>query len=61
VACPAAAELDGDDTLTAGDAVYLIQWQFSGGSPPAAPFPDCDTDPTVLPEDCPQGSVPACP
>jgi len=45
---------DVDDSATAGnpgigigDAVYVFTYQFAGGSPPPAPFPDMGIDPTT--------------
>ncbi|MBI4603495.1 MAG: VCBS repeat-containing protein [Planctomycetes bacterium] len=47
---PCQDALDADDSsgqLEITDAVYLLQFLFSGGSPPPAPYPDCGLDPTA--------------
>ncbi len=43
--CFAAADANGDNTNDLSDSIFLIQYQFLDGSPPAAPFPNCGTDP----------------
>ena len=39
--CRAAADCNGDNLVDLADATYGIAYQFQGGSPPPAPFPDC--------------------
>jgi hypothetical protein len=41
-----AADIDDNGVVHIGDAVLLASFLFSGGAPPAAPFPDAGTDPT---------------
>ena len=36
---------DGEAIGQLDDAVYLLTYFFNGSSPPAAPFPQCDSDP----------------
>ena len=40
------ADLDDDGVVHIGDAVLLANFLFSGGAPPAAPYPEAGTDPT---------------
>jgi len=39
--CHQAADLDAGGVLDISDAVFLLEYLFLGGPPPAAPFPDC--------------------
>ena len=45
--CPDAADTTDDGQIDISDAIALFSYQFSGGAPPAAPFPDCGEDPTA--------------
>ena len=40
------ADVDDNGVVHIGDAVLLASFLFSGGAPPAIPFPDAGTDPT---------------
>ncbi len=46
IACADAADVNDDESLDVADAVNLLSYLFIAGPPPAAPFPDCATDPT---------------
>ncbi len=41
------ADIDDNGVVHIGDAVLLASFLFSGGAPPALPFPDAGTDPTA--------------
>ncbi len=41
IGCVAATNTNGDDHANIADATYLLNYMFSGGPAPAAPFPDC--------------------
>jgi hypothetical protein len=43
--CLDTMDADGDRELAVTDAIYLIQYQFLGGTPPPPPFPGCSVDP----------------
>jgi hypothetical protein len=43
--CLDTMDADGDRELAVTDAIYLIQYQFLGGTPPPQPFPGCGVDP----------------
>ena len=43
--CQDAADTNNDGLVVISDAVYLIQYQFLGGPPPPAPYPECGLDP----------------
>ncbi len=40
--------MDGNDdgAVDIGDAIGILAYLFAGGTPPAAPYPGCGTDPT---------------
>ena len=42
--CPASCDANGDDAFDASDIVYLLNYRFSGGPTPPAPFPSCGLD-----------------
>ena len=44
--CEAAADLDDDGTVSISDALYSLRYLFNRGPAPAAPFPECGSDPT---------------
>ena len=46
-ACPAACDANADHLHDVSDALYLLEFQFAGGSAPVAPFPDCGRDPDM--------------
>jgi len=50
--CPDAADANDDAQVNIADPVYLLNWRFSAGTPPAEPFVSCGLDPTedALPE-----------
>ncbi len=41
IACRDAADADDDGAITIGDALRILSFVFVGGTPPAAPFPEC--------------------
>lgn len=43
--CRDALDADGDGHINTADAVRILGHLFTGGEPPAAPFPDCGPDP----------------
>ncbi|MEM7263094.1 MAG: di-heme oxidoredictase family protein [Planctomycetota bacterium] len=43
--CDVACDSNSDTVLDLADAIYSLSHQFAGGSEPAAPFPNCGTDP----------------
>ena len=55
VGCPDSVDTDDSGSLGLTDAVYLLNWLFRLDPAPAAPFPDCGTDPTGDELDCPVG------
>ncbi len=44
--CDDAMDANDDGLLNIVDAIYLLNYVFGQGPPPAAPFPDCTEDPT---------------
>ena len=44
--CQKSADADDNGTVNIADAVSVLNFLFSAGPHPAAPFPDCCTDPT---------------
>ena len=45
--CEAAADADSNDVVfPILDALYVLDFGFVSGPEPAAPFPDCGTDPS---------------
>ncbi|MBT6453585.1 MAG: hypothetical protein HOK60_11395 [Planctomycetes bacterium] len=46
LSCQDAADTNDDGRLDIADPIHLLGFLFSGDTAPAAPFPDCDTDPT---------------
>ncbi len=53
--CSAAADCNGDGLKDITDAIASIAYQFTGGAPPAAPFPACGTSPDSNPDTCAVG------
>ncbi|MEM7261712.1 MAG: hypothetical protein AAF488_06945 [Planctomycetota bacterium] len=47
VSCELALDANADDNLDIGDPIFLLSAIFSGGPLPAAPHPDCGTDPSA--------------
>ncbi|MEM7261466.1 MAG: proprotein convertase P-domain-containing protein [Planctomycetota bacterium] len=48
--CPAALDVNGDGSRDISDVVALFAYSFSGGAPPAEPFPNCGFSPSdVIP------------
>ena len=47
--CQAASDANSDLLIDLADAMYIINYRFRGGPPPADPFPGCDE--VVSPED----------
>ncbi len=46
--CAAACDANGDGALDQSDAIYIFNYQFLAGPPPAEPFPECSTaDPSL--------------
>lgn len=43
--CPAAADTDDDMQLLLIDPILCLMFLYQSGPPPAAPFPDCGSDP----------------
>ena len=50
--CLDAADADDDDVVAIDDAIAILGYLFSGGPPPASPFPDPGFDPTPLGPGC---------
>ena len=46
LSCQDAADTNDDGRLDIADPIHLLGFLFSGDTAPAAPFPDCDTDPS---------------
>ncbi|MFN0060419.1 MAG: hypothetical protein ACKVX7_18335 [Planctomycetota bacterium] len=46
VGCQLACDANDDGAVQLSDAIYTLSFIFSGGAAPAAPFPDCGSDPT---------------
>jgi PKD repeat protein len=44
--CSDAADANDDGLINVADPVYLLNWRFSGGVEPPAPFDACGVDPT---------------
>ena len=53
IGCPDSVDADDSGSLGITDAVYLLNWLFRLDPAPAAPFPDCGSDPTEDKLDCP--------
>ena len=47
--CLESCNVNGEDPVDVSDPVFLLQHLFSGGEPPAAPYPQCEAVPA---EDC---------
>lgn len=47
VACESALDVDDSGDVTIGDAIVLLSFLFSAGTPPAPPFPSCGLDPSL--------------
>jgi len=47
--CPDAMDADASGQIDVSDAVYLLEYLFLGGAPPALPFPDPGITPPGLP------------
>ena len=45
--CKKSADANDDGTLTTADAVYLLQYMFTGGEAIPAPMGTCGQDPTA--------------
>jgi len=58
VLCEVALDSNDDELLDVADPVYVLSLLFSGGSAPAAPYPNCGPDPTSGALDC---ATPPCP
>ena len=43
--CPAQLDVTADEKIDITDPMALIDFLFLGGSPPEAPFPECDEGP----------------
>jgi len=56
--CADACDGNDDGSLDIADAVFGLAFLFSGGSAPAAPYPNCGTDPTADATPC--ASYPGC-
>lgn len=56
-ACQDAVDFNDDGDLTLSDVIENLDYLFSGGLPPAAPFPGCGTDSTVDILDCRDSSA----
>jgi hypothetical protein len=46
VACKSATDINDDGDLNLADGIQLLTYLFSGGTPPAPPFPNCGHDST---------------
>ncbi|HAK96719.1 MAG TPA: hypothetical protein DCM87_17430 [Planctomycetes bacterium] len=46
LACPDAADVDDDGTMSIADAIALLAYLFAGGAAPPEPFPSSGTDPS---------------
>ena len=53
--CRDAADADDNGRVQMADAVYLLNFIFTKGPPPPAPFPGCGTDPTADSSSCARG------
>ncbi len=56
--CADAADADDNGKVDVTDPVYLLNFLFTGGAPPALPFAECGQDPTV--DDLRCDSFPSC-
>ncbi|MGE3166502.1 MAG: hypothetical protein AB7O52_16500 [Planctomycetota bacterium] len=45
-ACADAADADDGGTLNIADAIWILNFLFASGPPPASPHPLCGVDPT---------------
>ena len=59
VDCEEAADANGDGFLDISDGLYLLIYEFAGGPPPPAPFPECDIAPSLTSFPC--TNHPSCP
>jgi len=50
--CPPIGDVDASGKRDIGDAIYLLNFLFLGGSQPAAPFPDCGQIESATPGFC---------
>ena len=51
--CPQAADVNNSSTVALNDAILLMNFIFTNGPPPAAPFPDCGPGNTAISsQDC---------
>ena len=44
--CEDAADVNDDGAIDIADPVVILNWLFSSGPDPVAPFPNCGVDPT---------------
>jgi hypothetical protein len=51
--CADAGDVDANGRLDLGDAIYVIDWQFSHGAAPVAPYPACAQRDGVKDTTCP--------
>lgn len=58
-ACDSACDANDDEMFDISDAIFSLSHLFTSGPPPAAPFPDCGSDPTAGALTC--SSFSACP
>jgi len=47
ITCEKSVDSNDDGITDLSDAIHLLDYLFSSGAPPLAPFPDCDTDSTA--------------
>ncbi len=50
--CVDACDANDSGVLTIGDPIYILTFQFSGGTAPSAPYPTCGLDPSTDALDC---------
>ena len=56
ISCQIAGDANNDDALNVSDAIFLIDFLFRRGDPPAAPFPQAGVDPDGdVPLGCSEG------
>ena len=58
VGCEDACDMNDDGIVDQADAIDLLNYLFSGGPPPTAPFPDCGLEPTFDLLNCEQETCP---
>jgi hypothetical protein len=57
IPCVDSGDLNDDEALNIADAAFLIQYEFQGGTPPAAPLTECGTDDDSTEVTCPAAST----